>query len=328
VSYLPEGIKATVEAISKLFIKKERYFIMPILTTDHEVGLREDLTTLDLIGDKYTAAYNKAKKVKATNPTHQWLEDRLAPGDANNAAVQGSVFNFTTTITREKKSNETQIFSHPIGISRSVLNSKLANGGNYAVTSELAVQAEKALLQKSRDIDAAMITGSKVVATDTVAGKMDGLINLTNPLNKYVTAAPNVVGWDDVDKGIMLIAEAGATPDTAIASDVKAMVAKLNRDEAPYQTVVIADKGDNRKRIEGSAVAFEGTAGAIEIFFDPRVPAGVLPIFDSSRWELAVLGEANVTNDITFDGVGKVLITECCAKLTHSLAASVMTIDT
>lgn len=296
--------------------------IMSILNTYADVGLREDLTTLDLLGDKYTAAYNKAKKVKATDVHVEWLEDSLAAGNKDNAALQGATYTFGSTNTRSRKDNWTQIFKQEVGVSGSTQASRLANGANDASTTELAAQYEKAMAQNSRDIDAAILGGTKAEPSDSVAGKMDGIINLTASANKYDSAAV-ALAYSDIDAGITLIATAGAQPDIAFSgAAIKAEIAALNRNAAPYQTIVIA--GDN-KSVMGESVAFEGTAGKIELFFDPRQAADKLTIVDSSRLQLAVLRQNDITNTINFDGVGRALITECALKLTHSLAASVMT---
>lgn len=297
---------------------------MSILATFADVGLREDLTTLDLLGDKYTAAYNKAKKVKATSVHPEWLEDNLSDGNADNAAQQGATFTFSTTNARSRMENWTQIFTQLVGVSGSVNASKLANGADNASTTELAAQYEKAILQNTRDQDAAILKGTAVEPSAGVAGKMDGLTNLINAANKYDSAA-TALAYADIDAGITLIATAGAQPDCAFATAaIKAEIAALNRSAAPYQTVVIAN-GDADKKVMGASVAFQGTAGEIELFFDPRQATDKLTIVDSSRLQLAVLRNNDITNNINFDGIGRALITECAAKLTHSKAGAVMT---
>jgi len=297
---------------------------MAVLITPNQIGLREDLTTLDLMGDKLTVMYNKAKKGVAINPHHEWLEDNMAPGNASNAYVQGATFNFSTTDTKQRMGNWTQIFQNLAALSRTSIQSKLANGNNFAVVSELTFQKEKAMRQTARDIDAAMLTGTSQVPTATLPGKMGGIIQLTNTANQYTNATTGVLAWDDIDSGLTKMIEAGADPDTLICQPVmKGTIAKLNRTEAPYQTVVYADQKAT-KGLEGHATFFEGSNASVEIYADPRQAANTITMFEADKTSLEVLGRANVENSIQFDGIGLAIVTECCLKLTHSKAAAVM----
>ena len=301
---------------------------MPTLITPNTVGLREDLNTLDLMGDKHTIMFNVAKKGVATNPHHEWLEDAMAPGNKNNAAVQGSAFNFSTTDTKLRMGNWTQIISNLAGISRSVIQSHLANGGNYAVTSALTYEKEKAMRQNAIDTDAAMLTGTAQVPTSTVPGKMGGMIQLTNSAHQYTNATTGTLTWDDIDKGLNLMYTAGADPDTAIVTpDMKATVIKLN-DEAPFKTVVVQNQAGNsesRKGVNGYGSFFAGSNAQVEIYSDPRQAANTITMFEKDKTSLEVLGNANIENSIQFDGIGLAIITECCLKLRHSKAAAVLT---
>ena len=156
--------------------------------------------TYDAVGNKYdvseiitniapdeTPLYSRIGRTKATQTTHEWLEDDLGSAQQN-AQEEGYTYFTVSATPRVRLSNYTQIMHRGVQVTdtqEAVLH--------YGIRSEMAYQMQKQLKELAFDCENAIITQTNKIAgsmTPTVAREFGGLPYwiITNVLSNGGTA--------------------------------------------------------------------------------------------------------------------------------------------
>ena len=156
--------------------------------------------TYDAVGNKYdvseiitniapdeTPLYSRIGRTKATQTTHEWLEDDLGSAQQN-AQEEGYTYFTVSATPRVRLSNYTQIMHRGVQVTdtqEAVLH--------YGIRSEMAYQMQKQLKELAFDCENAIITQTNKIAgsmTPTVAREFGGLSYwiITNVLSNGGTA--------------------------------------------------------------------------------------------------------------------------------------------
>ena len=139
--------------------------------TYQAVGNREDVSEIITnIAPDDTPLYSRLSRTKATQVTHEWLEDTL--GDAEvNKNEEGYTYQTTAVEARMRLSNYTQIMHRGIHVTDTqevVLK--------YGLRSEIAYQMAKKMKELAFDCEQALLTqDTKILGSMTIERQFGGL---------------------------------------------------------------------------------------------------------------------------------------------------------
>lgn len=129
-------------------------------------GNREDLSDLVInIDPTDTPLFTMIPKGEAYHTTHDWLTDSLA-ATSTGGLLEGHTFSSASLTSRTRQTNWTQIFGKDIDVSNT---QRAVNPAG--VEDEYTHQIEKALAEKSRDVEVVLLSaagGSATGATGTI----------------------------------------------------------------------------------------------------------------------------------------------------------------
>ena len=137
-----------------------------------DVGNKEDVSDIITnIAPYDTPLYSRIGKTKATQTTHEWLEDTLGEAIYPNANVEGYTYSTIQGTERERLNNYTQIMHRGIHVTDSqeaVLH--------YGVRSEMAYQMARVLKELAFDCETAILNqANKVWGSLTIPREFGGL---------------------------------------------------------------------------------------------------------------------------------------------------------
>ncbi len=286
-----------------------------MVTSLTQVGAREDLLdVIQLNGAEDTPLLAGAKKTKASNVLHEWQEDELAAANKDNALIEGADYDFSTTLTRARKSNRVQDFVKYAKVSKRVMAQDLAGA-----TDEMAYQIKKASMEIGRDIDAAGIDGETQTGDgSTLADKCNGIIAMTASANKDTYASTGIL-YADINGAAQLVREAGAKPNTILANGtLKASISSMTSPVTKYK-----EMGD---RISAAVNVIETDFGILTIKLDLQMPADTVVVYDDSMVEVAELRPSEISESKNIGSyVAKAIEMELTWVLRHSKACAVLT---
>lgn len=133
---------------------------------------REDLSdVLTNISPDATPLLSSWKSVTSQNTLHEYLQDTLAASAAN-ASIEGAAFSVTDPTMPTRLNNNTQIFTDSVTVSGTEMEVKHAG-----MTDPMKYQIAKQLKEHAKDIEAALMAGSRASGSSGVARSMVGAIN-------------------------------------------------------------------------------------------------------------------------------------------------------
>jgi len=257
------------------------------LSTDMQQGktMVEDVTN-EIVNVDYasTPFYSSLMESTATNTLHQWLTDGFA-SSADNAAVEGADVTFTDLTEPARSTNVVQDFQKPIlvtDVARAV--------AHYGTGDPYAYQKTKKMTELARDIEKALVAGTRASGSSGVARRLNGAIALitTNKTTRNSGTSLSETEFNDILQGIF---DSG----TDISVDKVFTGASLKRVISGYtgvpNTVQNVNAADGR--LYNSVSFYESIFGVVSIHLEREVPTtagnkGILMV-DSSKWRVAYL---------------------------------------
>jgi hypothetical protein len=267
---------------------------MPTLTTTAATNVREDLSDIiSMISPESTPFTSTIGKSKATQKTHEWMQDELAAVNKDNAAAEGADAVAGTLVTPTRLSNQTQIFTKTIQVSDTFEASNTAGG-----KSELSRQLVKAGKEIKRDIEAAMVSANPSVASGTrKLGGAEAWIK-TNALHGATGAT---AGYASGTVGAVTAGTNRAFSEALLKSALQGAYDKGG--EASYIMVPPVMKvklgtfdggstkqtlNDGKKTIFSGADIYNGDFGVYTIITNRWMSPTTAIIFDEALWNQAV----------------------------------------
>lgn len=172
--------------------------------------------TLALVAYTKTPFYTSLRKeTTGTNGLVEKLEDNLADA-GENAAVEGADVVTATVDAPGTVDNRVQRLEKSYKVSKD-----LEKVNKYARKSEIARIQKLKVEELARDIEYACLNSTRVTGTDTVAAKMDGILQFAPAASTY-TFADTPAATNHITEEILLdvlqaMFEEGAMPDTLLA---------------------------------------------------------------------------------------------------------------
>ena len=134
-------------------------------------GNKPDVSdVIDLISFTETPCLSLWPKVSVTNTTLQWYDYGLTAASASNAIVEGAAAATASNLTRDVRSNVTQILEKVISVSRT--QRKIAKYGN--IGDELSWQQTQKLMELAKDLDITLMQGTYSAGSSVAARTMRG----------------------------------------------------------------------------------------------------------------------------------------------------------
>lgn len=229
-----------------------------------------------------TPFFSGLSESQATNTLHQWLTDSYA-ASAHNAAIEGNDMTFTDLTEPVRSTNVVQLFQMDIRVSNT--SQRVAH---YATGDPYAYQKTKKMTELARDIEKALIAGTRASGSSGVARQLDGAIALitTNKTTRNSGTSLSETEFNDILQGIY---DSG----TDISVDKAFTGAALKRVISGYTAGSTKFTQAEGNKLYNSFSVYESDFGVVTVMLEREVPttAGnkALLLVDSSKWRVAYL---------------------------------------
>ena len=237
--------------------------------------------TYDAVGNKYdvseiitniapdeTPLYSRIGRTKATQTTHEWLEDDLGSAQQN-AQEEGYTYFTVSATPRVRLSNYTQIMHRGVQVTdtqEAVLH--------YGIRSEMAYQMQKQLKELAFDCENAIITQTNKIAgsmTPTVAREFGGLPYwiITNVLSNGGTARG--LTFDLINNALEQTWNEGGKPSILLVSPRnKRVISTFTAGNVKYM------EGNKTHKLSQMISVLETDFGTIQCMTDRFMPNDVV----------------------------------------------------
>lgn len=243
----------------------------------------EDVTN-EVVNVDYasTPFYSSLAESQATNTLHQWLNDTYA-ASADNAQIEGNDLSFTDLTEPSRGTNVVQLFQKDIRVSNTA-----QRVAHYGTGDPYAYQKFKKMTEMARDIEKALVAGTRASGSSGVSRRLDGAIALvtTNKTARSSGTSLSETEFNDIVQGIF---DSG----TDISVDKAFTGAALKRAISGYTAGSTKFTQAEGGKLYNSFSVYESDFGVVTIHLEREVPttAGnkAILLVDSSKWRVAYL---------------------------------------
>lgn len=255
---------------------------MPIgLITYQDASRREDLMDfVTNISPKETPLFSGLQQTKASGTLHEFLLDSYA-ASADNAAVEAWAFTAVDHTQPSRLSNNTQIFADAVQVSGTELEVNIAGGD------PMKRQMAKNMVEHAKDIERAILLGSRASGSSGVARRLVGIMNSVST-NATARASGSSLGettYNDIMEMIYTQTEQVAD-EVYVGSTLRRDISGFTAGSTKY-----VDAAD--KRLVRPVDVYEGDFGIQKIFLHRDVGNGAnakeLVAIKSDLYAVAVL---------------------------------------
>lgn len=257
---------------------------MPIgLQTTGDQSRVEDVTDLITNVDfESTPFYSGLAESQATNTLHEWLVDSYATS-ADNAQAEGYTASYTDITPPTRTNNVVQLFNKDVRVSNTQMRVS-----HYGMSDPYQYQLKKKMKELARDIEKALVAGTRASGSSGVARRLNGAIALitTNKTARNSGTSLSETEFNDILQGIY---DSG----TDISVDKAFTGASLKRAISGYTAGSTKFTDADGKRLYNTVSVYESDFGVVSIYLEREVPTtagnkGILAV-DSSKWRVAYL---------------------------------------
>lgn len=237
------------------------------------------VTNIDYTSTPFLSSIGEAT---ASNTLHEWQTDSLtAAGD--NAGIEGADVSVADIAGPTRVNNVVQMFQKTVTVS----DTEMALP-HYGIDNPMNYQTTKRLKEMARDMEKALISGTRASGNSGVARRMNGAIALITT-NKTARASGTSLSEDEFNAMIAGIFDGG----TDSSADLVLTGSYLKRVVDKWTTNVTRNIDASQKRQILSITFYESSFGVHEFRVSREVPtaagtAAVLAV-DTSKWRVAYL---------------------------------------
>lgn len=250
---------------------------------DADRTMVEDVTDIITNVDyESTPFYSSLAESKATNTLHQWLVDSYA-ASAHNAAAEGNDVTFSDLEQPTRTTNVVQLFQKDIRVSNTE-----QRVSHYGMSDPYTYQQKKKMVELARDIEKALIAGTRASGSSGVARQLNGAIALitTNKTARNSGTSLSEIEFNDILQGIY-------DNGTDISVDKAFTGAALKRAISGYTAGSTKNVDASGKKLYNTVSVYESDFGVVSVHLEREVPTtagnkGILAV-DSSKWRVAYL---------------------------------------
>jgi hypothetical protein len=256
---------------------------MPIgLITVNDQTMAEDVTNfITNIDYESTPFYSNIGESQATNTLHQWLTDTLvAPAD--NAQAEGYTAAFTDITPATRVTNVVQLFGKDVRVSNT------EKRVNHYGPDPYTYQLTKKMKELARDIEKALVSGTRASGNSGVARRLNGAIALitTNKTARASGTSLSETEFNDMLAGIFNNGSDVNVDRIYTGSALKRVISGFTAGTTKFTQA-------EGQHLYNTVSVYESDFGVHQLHLSREVPSGtnaggVLGV-DSSKWRVAYL---------------------------------------
>jgi len=257
---------------------------MPIgLITLNDATMVDDVTDfVTNIDFESTPFYSSIGESQATNTLHEWLVDSLASSE-HNAQAEGGDQSFTDLTQPTRSNNIVQLFNKDVRVSNT--QQRVAH---YGMNDPYTYQLNKKMKELARDIEKALIAGTRASGNSGVARQMNGAIALITT-NKTARASGTSLSETEFNDTLQTIYDGG----TDVSVDKVFTGATLKRAISGYTGGATKNINAETGKVWNTVGIYESDFGVLSVHLEREIPSavnakGILGV-DSSKWRVAYL---------------------------------------
>lgn len=252
------------------------------LLTVNDGTMVEDVTDfITNVDFESTPFFSNLQEAQAQNTLHQWLVDSYAT-PADNAQAEGYTAAYTDITAPTRSTNVVQLFGKDIRVSNT--EARVAHYGPDPYTYQL----NKKMKELARDIEKALVAGTRASGDSGVARRLNGAIALitTNKTARNSGTSLSETEFNDIMAGIF-------DNGTDVSVDRVFTGSYLKRAISAYTAGTTKFTPAEGQRLYNTVSVYESDFGVHMIHLSREVPkaagsAGLLGV-DSSSWRVAYL---------------------------------------
>lgn len=200
----------------------------------------------------------------AKQTLHEYTIDTYASA-ADDAAVEASGFNAVDLIQPSRANNVCQIFKEDVLVSET----EIAVAG---VVEPYNYQIQKNMVQHAKNIELALMAGSRASGASGVARRLAGVINSIST-NLTTRLSGSSLGQKDFDDIMQMIWTGSAGTGTGYVATEVYTGATLRRDISGFTTSVTRFVAQDDKKLVNPVDVYESNFGIAKIFLHRNVPS-------------------------------------------------------
>lgn len=234
---------------------------------------------------KKTPFYSGLAESVATNTLHEWLTDTYA-SSADNAVVEGSDATIVDHTQPSRANNVVQMFRKAVTVSDTERAVKV-----YGSSDPYQYQFQKSLTELARDIEKALVAGTRASGASGTARRLDGVLAkvTTNATARNSGTSLSETEFNDIMAGVWNSGTDQFADEVYVGSYLKRVI-------SGYTAGATKQIQSEDKRLTNSVDVYEGDFGIHKIFLHREVPTNTLLAVDSSKWRVAYLSGRRPTH--------------------------------
>lgn len=253
-----------------------------LITVDDQTMVEDVTDFVTNVDFQSTPFFSSIGEGVATNTLHEWLEDTFA-SSADNAQAEGYSATYTDITAPTRRNNVVQLFGKEVRVSNTQ-----KRVSHYGMESPYAYQLRKKMIEMARDIEKALIAGTRASGDSGVARRLNGAIALitTNKTARNSGTSLSETEFNDIVAGIF-------DNGTDINVDKAFTGSSLKRAISGYTAGSTKFTMSDEKRLTNTVSVYESDFGVVSVHLEREVPTtagnkGIL-LVDSSKWRVAYL---------------------------------------
>lgn len=256
------------------------------LITHMDTTRKEDV--VDLITNvafKKTPFYSGLAESTATNTLHEWMTDTYA-SSADNAVVEGSDAVIVDHTAPTRTNNVVQMFRKAITVSDTERAVSV-----YGTNDPYTYQTQKSMVELARDIEKALVAGTRASGASGTARRMGGAIEVitTNVTARNSGTSLSETEFNDIMAGVWNSGTDQSADEVYVGSYLKRVITGYTA--GATKQVALEDK-----RLTNTVDVYEGDFGIHKIFLHREVPTNMVLAIDSSKFRVAYLAGRRPTH--------------------------------
>lgn len=249
------------------------------LITHMDTTRKEDVTdVITNVAFKSTPLYSGLASGTATNTLHEWLVDTF-DASAHNAVVEASDAVVVDHVQPTRKNNVVQMFRKTVTVSDTEKAVDV-----YGQNDPYSYQLEKKMVEMARDIEKALVAGTRASGSSGVARQMDGALAqiTTNATARTSGSSLSETEFNDIMAGVWNSGTDQYADEVYVGSYLKRVI-------TGYTAGSTKQIQSEDKRLTNSVDVYEGDFGVHKIFLHREIPTNTVMALDSKKWRVDYL---------------------------------------
>lgn len=249
------------------------------LITHQDTVRREDLTDyITNVDYKNTPLYSGLGSTMAYNTLHEWPVDVFGSA-ADNAQIESSDATVADMTQPTRKDNIVQMFRKVVTVSDTERAVDVAG-----MKDPYAYQLKKSSVEFARDVEKALVEGTRASGSSGVARRLDGCIAQisTNKTSRASGTSLSETEFNDILQGIFDNGTDDVANEIHVGSYLKRVISGYTAGSTKYTDT-------ESKRLWNTVSVYESDFGTVRIYLNRFVPSGGVLAIRPEYWKVAYL---------------------------------------